>query len=438
MVMAEGVSQVAFWRMLRQEAGAVFNIVFLVAMTGLVYIYPFDTHFRFTVSVAVLAVLLLYFHRLPVFATAALSGMAIFAGRCATQLIFDPAGVNAVLSANFPAVLYYLAYGACFELIGARRFVNNIPALILILSVIDIFSNLVELFARNDPLAGNEYTVFVSLVAVAIVRAVLAVIGYWALRRYQSFVLAEDRLVRYTELTVMIAQLKAELYYLTKSSQDIERVMEESYWLYKRLQNGADGEKGENSRAALAVARDIHEIKKDYYRVAAGIEAILRPSAAVEGMRLTEIFFIMEQTTRRFLEGKARDIEVSFSCEDDFATAQHYTLVSVLDNLITNAIEACGDTGRISVRQWTEGRNIVFCVEDNGCGIKPEDADLLFEVGYSTKFCPNSGKMSTGLGLAHVKNLVELLGGSVKVKSEPGKFTCFCIILPYSEIALPK
>ncbi|MDR7867574.1 MAG: sensor histidine kinase [Sporomusaceae bacterium] len=422
-------------RIVRREYKSILVVVLLVGLAGLAYIYPFHTHFRFTVSVAVLATLLLYFPRLPVFTTAILSGIAITVGRSAFQLTFDPVGFIDVVLINSPSIIYYISYGACFQALGIRRMVDNLPALILLLSVSDVFSNLVELLTRGDPLKGNPENVFSSLVGVAVLRAVLAVGAYYALRRYQTFVLAEEQVARYTALTVMIAQLKAELYYLKKSSQDIEQVMEDSYWLYKRLyaRDSADPDAAQ----ALAVARNIHEVKKDYSRVVTGIENILHPSSTLHGLSLAEIFFIIEQNTRRYLTGIDKNITISFEHEFDFVTDHHYAIVSILDDLIINAIEACGDTGMIRVTERAAAGEIVFAVEDNGCGIKAEDFDLLFEVGYSTKFCPVTGKMSTGLGLSHVKNLTEMLSGTVKVGSGTGRLTTFTVTLPMRSIALP-
>jgi len=171
--------------------------------------------------------------------------------------------------------------------------------------------------------------------------------------------------------------------------------------------------------------------------VVTGIENVLHPSATVNGLRLAEIFFIIEQNTRRYLAGIDKKISITFMHDFDFVTDQHYAIVSILDDLIINAIEACGDTGAIKVTERGSAGEIVFAVEDNGCGIKAEDFDLLFAVGYSTKFCPDTGKMSTGLGLAHVKNLTEMLAGTVTLESEVGRQTRFTVTLPKRSIVLP-
>jgi two-component system sensor histidine kinase YcbA len=426
---------------MRQEYKTILIIVLLVGLMGLVYIYPFHTHFRFTVSVAVLGTLLLYFNRVPVVATAILSGVAIFAGRSLVHAAFEEKDALMVINANYPAVAYYISYGLWFQFLRLRQFVNNVPTLILLLALCDIFSNTVELLVRAEPLTGGVEAVASGIVGVAIGRAILVAGAYYALRNYQAFVLAEEQMARYTKLTVMIAQLKAELYYLKKSSQDIERVMEDSYWLYKSLscqERGEAHDAAAEADQALAIARNIHEVKKDYSRVVTGIDAIVEPSAEVKDMRLSEVFFIIEQNTKRYLSGMAKNFTLAFRYETDFVTGQHYSIVSILDNLISNAVEACGDFGHIKVTQYMQAGNAVFVVEDNGCGIKDEDYELLFKAGYSTKFCPNTGKMSTGLGLAHVKNITEMLGGTVAVESAVGSFTRFILTLPLGNIVVSE
>ncbi len=99
-----------------------------------------------------------------------------------------------------------------------------------------------------------------------------------------------------------------------------------------------------------------------------------------------------------------------------------------------NAIDACGQSGHIRVLQATAGTDVVFEVEDNGCGINPHELALVFKPGFSTKFSLQTGKVSTGLGLAHVKNLTESLKGTVTVSSNVGKGARFTIRIPQEEI----
>ena len=400
------------------------NVVGMVALASMAYVYPFDSSFRFTIGCALLATMLLYFRQLPIISTMVCAGAAIFVLRSGVHFLLGYQGWETVLFNNLPAVLYYVVLGLLWHVLDVRASADNMPLTILKLSVADIVSNVAEVAVRTDLLDDNYEMVAIGLVAVGVVRGMLSFGGYYSLKKYQDFVLAGEQMARYTELTLMIAKLRTELFYLQKSSQDIEQVMEQSYWLYNELNTGQDrtaDEERDFGRQALAIARSIHEIKKDYYRVSNGIEKVLNPSAVERGMTLTEIMYIIEQNTLRFLAAANKAIDIRFIGQGDMVTNKHYDIVSILDNLIMNAIEACGDAGSLEVAYEIGAEQVVFSVADNGCGISKDEYFVIFKPGSSTKFSPRTGKMSTGLGLAHVRDLVEQLGGVIKVASEPGR-----------------
>jgi two-component system sensor histidine kinase YcbA len=108
--------------------------------------------------------------------------------------------------------------------------------------------------------------------------------------------------------------------------------------------------------------------------------------------------------------------------------------VSILNNLIVNAIDAVQPGGKIWVDQQLIAEYMVFRVADDGQGIKPRDIEMIYQPGFSTKIDPATGKFSTGLGLTHVKQLTEEMGGDIQVDSRPGK-TIFEIRIPVSEFA---
>ncbi len=408
------------------------NVVGMVALASMAYVYPFDSSFRFTIGCALLATMLLYFRQLPVIPTMIFSGVAIFVMRSGVHFFLGYQSWETVLLNNLPAVLYYIVLGFLWHVLDIRGSVGNMPLVILKLSVADIVSNVAEVAVRTDLVDENYEMVAIGVVAVGVIRGILSFGGYYSLKKYQDFVLAGEQMARYTELTLMIAKLRTELFYLQKSSQDIELVMEQSYWLYNELNTGQDrtaDEERDFGRRALAIARSIHEIKKDYSRVSTGIENVLKPSAVERGMTLTEIMYIIEQNTLRFLAAANKAIDIHFAGQGDLVTNKHYDIVSILDNLIMNAIEACGEAGSLQVSYEIGEGQVVFSVTDNGCGISKDEYFVIFKPGYSTKFSPRTGKMSTGLGLAHVKDLVEQLGGVIKVASEPGR-TRFTVHTP--------
>ena len=99
----------------------------------------------------------------------------------------------------------------------------------------------------------------------------------------------------------------------------------------------------------------------------------------------------------------------------------------VLDNLITNAYQAMPDGGKLTISAQAEKKKVSFSITDTGCGVSNENMKKLFEPLFTTR------ARGIGLGLAVSKNLVEVNGGSIKVKSEEGKGSTFTVILPIKE-----
>ena len=103
-------------------------------------------------------------------------------------------------------------------------------------------------------------------------------------------------------------------------------------------------------------------------------------------------------------------------------------LITVLGNLIENALEALGQEpgGEISVSLHYRHGWLHCEVNDDGPGIAPENIEHIFEKGVSSK------GTERGVGLALVKQQVENVGGNISVESEPGIFTQFFVQLPWN------
>jgi PAS domain S-box-containing protein len=110
----------------------------------------------------------------------------------------------------------------------------------------------------------------------------------------------------------------------------------------------------------------------------------------------------------------------------EFATDESL-IRQVLDNLLTNALDALGATGGIvSVLTATEGERVRVEVADTGAGIAPEMLPRIFDPFFTTK---EAGKGS-GLGLAVATTLAEALGGALTVESKVGAGSRFRLWLP--------
>lgn len=98
----------------------------------------------------------------------------------------------------------------------------------------------------------------------------------------------------------------------------------------------------------------------------------------------------------------------------------------VFMNLLVNAGQAIAEQGRVTVRTFGRGDEIVIEIEDTGHGIAPEHLARIFDPGFTTK----PAGQGTGLGLAIARQIVESHGGRIEVESTVGKGTCFRLVLP--------
>ncbi|MFT3766098.1 MAG: ATP-binding protein [Minicystis sp.] len=107
-------------------------------------------------------------------------------------------------------------------------------------------------------------------------------------------------------------------------------------------------------------------------------------------------------------------------------------LEQVLVNLLDNAIKYAGEGARVTLTTRAAGDRLVIAVADDGVGIPPAHLGRVFERFYRIDAGRSRELGGTGLGLSIVKHLVELMGGTVDVESEPGKGATFTIKLPAS------
>jgi PAS domain S-box-containing protein len=101
----------------------------------------------------------------------------------------------------------------------------------------------------------------------------------------------------------------------------------------------------------------------------------------------------------------------------------------ILINLLNNAVKFT-DTGSVTVESRVLDGRLKVAVKDTGIGIKDEDVQTLFKPFRQVDTGITRQYEGTGLGLSICKRLVDLLGGSISVTSEPGKGSSFAFDLP--------
>jgi GAF domain-containing protein/DNA-binding response OmpR family regulator len=109
----------------------------------------------------------------------------------------------------------------------------------------------------------------------------------------------------------------------------------------------------------------------------------------------------------------------------------------ILYNLLSNAMKFTAAGGTLTVSLKPAGDKCLLKVEDTGIGIRPDQISSLFERFRQADGSANRSYEGSGLGLALVKELVDLHGGQVSVDSCYGEGTVFSIWLPTGNTHLP-
>ncbi len=414
--------------------GQVIMVGVAVALLGEFRIHPFESPFRFSLGPPTLAFSLLYFTHLPHLGSSIVTAGAIFAWRSYLTLAFDwgtrgviiPEGAvfTTLLKLHGPASVYYIALGLWFYLLRVRKHVHRPVLLVATLALADAGGNVIEVFLRGRELLTPS--VFSWIFTIGVLRASMLLGLYHVLKRREAELYLQEQRKKYKELLMFLIDLNTESFYLKKSSKEIEKVMKRSYGLYEELLEALP----EKAALALDIAKDVHEIKKDYQRIITGLDRIMKRKDLEPEMRFSDIVALVESSNELYARHLGKKIRFVTRLHQDFSTPHYRNWVSILNNLVTNAVEASGPRGRIEISARLAEDNIIVEVLDEGKGIPREDWEVVFSPGYSTKADHKSGKIATGIGLTHVRSLAEEFGGRVQIVESSSPGACFQIVAP--------
>ncbi|HEV3467828.1 MAG TPA: ATP-binding protein [Pyrinomonadaceae bacterium] len=136
---------------------------------------------------------------------------------------------------------------------------------------------------------------------------------------------------------------------------------------------------------------------------------------------------LVEQTARLFEQrGRGVRFDVQLDPSVGEVATDEAMVRQVLDNLMSNALDAVPEGGRVGVTSRLEGGRVRVEISDDGPGIPPETLARVFDPFFTTKD-PGRG---SGLGLAISLTLAEAMGGALTAESKPGAGSRFRLWLP--------
>ena len=179
---------------------------------------------------------------------------------------------------------------------------------------------------------------------------------------------------------------------------------------------------GETSREKASIilseSKRLDDILKDIINFS-------RPTTSKPGeVDLGEVAARTASLLRLGLESQGITLELALSREAPVARGDPDTMTQCLLNCLNNSMEAMPDGGHIKVSTGLAGSRVYLAVADNGPGIAPDILPRVFNPFFTTR------DKRSGLGLAMTKKILEDLGGTVEIQSEPGHGTVVTLLLP--------
>ncbi|MEK6806409.1 MAG: response regulator [Pseudomonadota bacterium] len=176
----------------------------------------------------------------------------------------------------------------------------------------------------------------------------------------------------------------------------------------------------------------------DYSKIEAGKVELESESFALRECIETTLDLISAAAAQKNVEvGYLTQPEVPEGVRGDVSR-----LRQVLLNLLSNAVKFTPAQGQVSVevsaRKLDEAYEIEFAVKDSGIGMNPEQQAKLFKPFSQVDSSTTRTYGGTGLGLSISKRLVELMGGTIRVESQPGQGSVFSFTVRVSAAPLDK
>ncbi len=416
----------------------VFWVIAAATVASGMLIYPLENTLRFSVASAIFMYAILSLPALLIIPTGSLLALSTFASGTLLDYFFKfpelPLGV--IAQTQLPGVLYFVILAVILKVGGIKRFAGLPFSLHLagLMITANLSAKLIALILQGEflSLLAPENLLILLLSSFIQVFLVFSFINISQFKQLQT--IDEQARLRFEKNLIITSNLYDDFFFMQKSAENLEGIMADSYKLYKKIKNSPDNsaDNKELEEQALQIAEQVHEVKKDSFRILAGLSKTLNFRKEIKVMYLSEILELVIKVNRNYSQKINKQIYFHLEATEDIMIKRVRILLAVLNNIVENAVEAIPEKGNIHLLVKLDANTLRLEISDDGKKIPAGDIKLIFEPGYTTKF-NEVGVPSTGIGLAYVKGLLEDLGGKACLELKENK-KHFVLVFPREKI----
>ncbi len=262
---------------------------------------------------------------------------------------------------------FYMTYACLFYILKANRFRERPIMLGFIGFMIEVVSDCVELAVQflifHTVVTPEEIT---DIAVIAISHTFIVMSFYSVLKLYETQSREKQTRQQHEHMLMIVSNLYEETVHLKKTLKTTEKVTNDSYQLYREMK----GKDHQLSGRILRLAGEIHEVKKDNQRIFAGLSKLISNESLRDYMRASDLLQLVIRMNEKYAEALGKQIDFYCSIEGEHDEYHVFIVLSIINNLTANAVEAMDEEGMISLRLHKLNESMVeFQVEDNGPGI---------------------------------------------------------------------
>jgi signal transduction histidine kinase len=150
----------------------------------------------------------------------------------------------------------------------------------------------------------------------------------------------------------------------------------------------------------------------------------------IENRNIVSVVEDITLSVAQYIENKSIEFTFDTEIEEKIIGCDPYAMERIMLNLLSNAVKFTNPGGSIKVNIYDRKKNIVISVEDTGSGIPEEKLAVIFDRFRQVDDLHTRSHEGSGIGLALVKELVQMHGGNISVESKYGVGTVFTIEIP--------